>query len=356
MSLIHSVETKLAPHCYSQEEITRALMSQWASNYHNPERILRFQRNVLVGTRHLALPLEQYKTMQGFEAYNSAWIEAAVPLTTELVRTLLDHAELDAAEINLIASTTVTGIAVPSIEARLMNTLPFSRQTKRMPMMGLGCLGGVAGLNRVCDYLKAYPKHAAILLSVELCSLTHQSMDMSIPNLIASGLFGDGCAAVLMVGEEHPLATKSRLRWLDSRSAFFNGTERVMGWDMVDSGFKVVLSSEVSQLVEQELPSELDDFLKCNNYSRSDLQFIVAHPGGPKVLTAMETALALDERFLEKSWRSLREFGNMSSSSVLFVLKDTLEGSVAGQLGAMLAMGPGFCAELNLIYGMDGSE
>ncbi|MDF1663752.1 MAG: 3-oxoacyl-[acyl-carrier-protein] synthase III C-terminal domain-containing protein [Planctomycetota bacterium] len=357
MPLIQSVATQLAPHCYSQEEITRALMDQWASNYHNPERILRFQRNVLVGSRHLALPLEQYKEMNGLGAYNTAWINAAVPLATDAVTTLLDGANLDPGAINLIASTTVTGVAVPSLEARLMNTLPFSRQTRRLPLMGLGGLGGVAGINRVCDYLKAYPTHAAILLSVELCSLTHQSMDVSIPNLIASGLFGDGCAAVLMVGDDHPLATTSPLRWINSRSAFFKDTERVMGWDIVDSGFKVVLSPEVPKLVEAELPDELNDFLQSEGYTRKDLAFIVAHPGGPKVLTAMQGALALDEKALEKSWKSLKELGNMSSSSVLFVLKDTLDQSeLSGQLGVMVAMGPGFCAELSLLRGTEGQE
>lgn len=352
MPFIHSVSTQLAPYRYSQEEITSALMEQWASNYHNPERILRFQRNVLVGSRHLALPLDQYKQIQGFGAANDAWIKTALPMATKAVTSLLQRADCPASEIRLLTSTTVTGIAVPSIDARLMNTVPFSPQTRRMPLLGLGCLGGVAGINRVCDYLVAYPNHAAILLSIELCSLTHQAKDLSIPNLVASGLFGDGCAAVLAVGDDHPLASSAPLRWHQGRSAFFQDTERVMGWDLIDSGFQVVLSSEVPDLARAKLRSELNAFLEDEAYQRDQLDFFIAHPGGPKVLKAMEESLNLDENALALSWRGLKEYGNMSSTSVLFALRDTLEErEIRGQWGAMIAMGPGFCAEFNLIEG-----
>jgi len=349
MPYIHSVSCCLAPHSYDQEALTRALLEGWAQRYVNPERILRFQKNVLVGGRNLALPLERYDELSNLGAANDAWIEVAVPMARQAVSTLLQDAGLDASEIASLTSTTVTGVAVPSLDARLMNQLPFGRSTRRVPLFGLGCLAGVAGVNRVGDYLAGHPTEAAVLVAVELCSLTLQKSDLSVANIIASGLFGDGAAAVLMVGDEHPLAEKSPLHWSSPRSAFFPDTERVMGWDVVDSGFKVVLSPEVPRIVGEELPGEIQGLLQEAGVDSERPDFIVAHPGGPKVLEALEEALELDDE-LSHSWASLQKHGNMSSASVLFILKDTLDQlPPPGSVGVMAALGPGFCAELNLL-------
>ena len=350
MPFIHHVECSLAPHYYDQEALSEALLKDWGSRYFNPQRILDFQRNVLVGGRHLAVPLEQYGEMTGLAEFNAAWVDAAVPMATKAVDALLENTGISAADIDAIFSTTVTGLAVPSLDARIMNQLPFRRDTKRTPLFGLGCLAGVAGINRMGDYLKGHPTHAAILVSVELCSLTLQKQDLSVANIIASGLFGDGCAAVLMVGDEHPLARTSPLRWSLPRSAFFENTEHIMGWDVVDTGFKVVLSPEVPQLVANELPGEVKSLMAATAGNREKPDFMVAHPGGPKVMEAMETALELEDDALELSWQSLHQFGNMSSSSVLFVLRDTIERKPKpGSIGMMAAMGPAFCAELNVL-------
>jgi len=211
-------------------------------------------------------------------------------------------------------------------------------------------LAGVAGINRVGDYLKGHPDQAAVLVAVELCSLTLQRDDLSVANIIASGLFGDGCAAVLMVGDEHPLAKSSPLQWSNPRSAFFGNTERVMGWDVVGSGFKVVLSPDVPRLVEEELPIEVAGLMQDADMPGARPDFVVAHPGGPKVLKALQDALDLSPDDLSLSWESLRAYGNMSSASVLFILEDTLkELPPPGSVGMMAALGPGFCAELNLL-------
>ncbi|MEE2755595.1 MAG: type III polyketide synthase [Myxococcota bacterium] len=350
MPYIHSVECSLAPHYYDQDQLTDALMADWRERYFNPQRIIDFQRNVLVGGRHLAIPLEAYQELSGFGSFNTAWVKAAVPMATEAVAKVLDAAALDASDIDAIVSTTVTGLAVPSLDARLMNQLPFRRDTRRMPLFGLGCLAGVAGINRVGDYLDGHPDQAALLVSVELCSLTLQKQDLSVANIVASGLFGDGCAAVLMVGDEHPLAATAPLRWSNPRSAFFQDTERVMGWDVVDSGFKVVLSPDVPKIVAEELPSEVEALMADSGLEQARPDFLVAHPGGPKVMKAMETALGLDEDALALSWDSLARYGNMSSSSVLFVLRERMKNlPPAGSVGMMAAMGPAFCAELNLL-------
>ena len=350
MPFIHSVACALAPNYYDQETLTRSLLEDWTGEYVNTERILKFQQNVQVGGRHLAVPLERYRKLKSFGDYNDAWLEAAVPMATEAVEELLEGAGLSAEEVGSITSTTVTGLAVPSLDARLMNQLPFPRSTRRTPLFGLGCLAGVAGINRVGDYLMGHPKEAAILVAVELCSLTLQKQDVSVANLIASGLFGDGCAAVLMVGDEHPLAASSPLEWSHPRSAFFPETERIMGWDVVDSGFKVVLSPQVPNLVAEEVPKEVHALLEEAQLDQDKPDFLVAHPGGPRVLDALQNALDLEPEMLRHSWASLQKHGNMSSASVLFILKDTLDNPPPpNSIGMMTALGPGFCAEFNLL-------
>ena len=350
MPWIRSVQTTLAPHYYDQEELIEALVERWSQQYYNPQRIIDFQRNVLVGGRNLALPMERYRQLEGFGAHNDAWLEVAVPMAEDAVSGVLAQAGLKPEDVDLIVSTTVTGIAVPSIEARLMNRMPLSRACKRVPLFGLGCLGGAAGVNRAADYLVGHPKEAAIMLSVELCSLTIQKDDLSVPNIIASGLFGDGCAAVLLVGDEHPLAESAALRVFGARSAFFPDTERVMGWDVVDSGFKVILAPNVAEIVAERLPAELEDLLEKEGLQGEKPTFFVGHPGGPKILKTTEQALDLPPDALKPSWDSLAKYGNMSSTSVLFVLGDTLASPPqAGELGLMFAFGPAFCCELGLL-------
>lgn len=350
MPYIHSVSCAFPPNYYDQETLIQALKKRWSAKFFNPARLESFHRNVLVGGRHLALPLEEYDKLQGFGSHNDAWIKVAVDVAEKATNKLLDTANIKPSEIQMIASSTVTGVCVPSLEARLMNKIPFLKKTKRLPIFGLGCLAGVAGINRVCDYLLGHPKEAVVFISVELCSLTLQSQDLSIPNIVSSGLFGDGGAATLIVGNEHPLAQEAPLEVCSWKSAFFRDTERIMGWDMVDTGFKVVLSNKVPDIVSKELPGEIDTFLSENNVTSSSLDFYVAHPGGPKVLKAMEVALNLKDGDLKHSWDCLAKHGNMSSVSVLFVLEALLKDLPAkNSWGMMTAMGPAFCAELGLL-------
>ena len=350
MPHILTVSTALPDHYYDQEQLISALLERWGQRYVNPERIARFQRNVLVGGRHLALPMERYDELTGFGDHNDAWIEVAVPLAERAVRAAMAAAGIGADEVAMIASTTVTGLAVPSLEARLMNRLPFAADTRRMPLFGLGCLAGAAGINRVADFLRAEPTAAAVFVSVELCSLTLQKDDLSVANIVSSGLFGDGCAAVVMVGDEHPLAATAPLRVVAGRSHFIPETERVMGWDVVDSGFRVVLAPTVAEVVAEELPGAIDALCAAKGWGREDLGFFVGHPGGPKVLKSAAAAMGLSDEDFAASWDSLRRFGNMSSTSVLFVLAETLAAKPRpGSRGLLFAFGPAFCAELALL-------
>jgi alkylresorcinol/alkylpyrone synthase len=222
-------------------------------------------------------------------------------------------------------------------------------------MMGLGCMAGVAGINRVCDYLKAYPNEAALFISVEACSLTFQLEDISVANLVSTGLFGDGCAAVLLVGDDHPLAINAPLQYQGSESIFFPDSENVMGWDVSEKGLSIILNKNVPDVVREQMAGPLYHFLRKHGLERKDIASIFAHPGGPKVLLAMEEVLDLPQGGLEHSWQSLNELGNMSSVSVLDIFKRHLneyendDRQLKGGLGLSLAMGPAFSAEIGLL-------
>ena len=350
MPFIAATATAFPSHYYDQEELLGALREVWKRKYFNIDRIEKFHRNVTVSGRHLALPIEDYANLGGFGASNDAFLRVAPELGARTLGILLDKVGMQAGDIQLLATTTVTGIAVPSLEARLMNRLPFSTQTKRLPLFGLGCMGGAAGVARVSDYLKGHPTEAAILLSVELCSLTLQTEDLSTANLISSGLFGDGAGAVLMVGDQHPLATPDGVQVQACRSTFFPDTERVMGWDIGESGFKVVLSPTVPDYAGDPLRVAVEEFLHDMGLSSGDIQHWICHPGGPKVIQSIEESLNLSPDALEPTRESLRRDGNMSSASVLFILQDYLDKRFEpGEKGVLLAMGPAFSAEAVLL-------
>ena len=334
-------------HYYDQETLLGALRRSWGRRHFNLDRLEAIHRNVLVGGRHLALPLEQYETLTTWGKANDAWIQVAREVGERAVRQALERAGCDAGEIDAFIFVTVTGISTPSLDALLMNQLGLAARVKRTPIFGLGCVAGAAGLARISDYLRAYPDHVAVLLSVELCSLTIQRDDLSVPNLIATGLFGDGAAAALVVGANRP-ATGPRI--IAARSVFYPDSERVMGWDISETGFRIVLSADVPTVVVEHMAHDVDAFLGDQGLARRDVARWISHPGGPKVLQAMQQALGLDDADLEPSWRSLREVGNLSSASVLLVLEEAMNRPPPpGSYGLLVAMGPGFCAELVLL-------
>ncbi len=345
---IASVGKAFPPHHYSQAELLEEFRALWADRLFNLDRLEQLHRNVLVGGRHLALPIGEYRQLDGFGSSNRAWIRVAQEVGAEAITDALERAEKKPEDVDALFFVSVTGIATPSLDARLMNRLSLPSRVKRVPIFGLGCVAGAAGIARAADYLKAYPTETAVLLSVELCSLTLQRQDFSIANLISSGLFGDGAAAVVMVGEELSAAGPQIVA---TRSVFYPDTERVMGWDISERGFQVVLSAEVPNLVRDHLRDDVEAFLADLGLARAEITSWVAHPGGPKILEAMQEALELPEDALALTWKSLGEVGNLSSASVLLVLEETMatRRPPPGSLGLLLAMGPGFCSELVLL-------
>jgi len=345
---IAAVGRALPPHYYDQETLFAALQRRWADRFFNPERLERLHQNVLVGGRHLALPIEEYDGLTTWGKANDAWIRVAQEVGGEAVLDALRRSGIPAEDLGAIFFVTVTGVATPSIDARLINRLGLPTRIKRLPIFGLGCVAGAAGIARAADYVRAFPDQVAVLLSVELCSLTLQAEDLSIPNLIATGLFGDGAAAVLVVGEER---SEPGPRVVATRSVFYPDSEQVMGWDISESGFQIVLSADVPEVARSFLRQDVDTFLADQGLTRADIRSWVCHPGGPKVLEAMQESLELPDGALDVTWDSLRRVGNLSSTSVLLVLAETMEHHrpAPGSYGMLLAMGPGFCSELVLL-------
>lgn len=343
--------TALPAYRYTQLDLAELAQTLLPEHAIEANVLSRFFRNVGVQQRFLALPKHEYAGLTGLAARNRAYVSAALELGERALTDALRTAELPASEVDLLVTTTVTGLAVPSLDARLMNRIPFADDLKRMPLFGLGCLGGVAGLARTAEYLRAFPKAAAAFLSVELCSLTLQKDDASVANVIASGLFGDGAAALVLVGAEHPRAHAAGPSVLDSKAKFFHDTERVMGWDVVDGGFKIVLGSEVPSIAREGVPGLVDALLQKHGKSRNDVDYWIVHPGGPAVMEGLRAGLGLTHAQVERTKRSLSEVGNLSSASVLFLLDEVVHQvkPEPGRLGLMIAMGPAFCAEAVLL-------
>ena len=347
---IRAIGRALPSHYYPSELLSRALLDEWGTCGHERTRVERIHRAAGVRGRYLALPMDAYRSLRSFAAANEAWVRVATELGGEALDSALRRAGLEPTDVDHFFFTTVTGIASPTVDVKLINQLGMRSDVKRTPMFGLGCVGGAAGTARAADYLRGFNDEIAVLLSVELCSLTLKLGDRSIANVISTALFGDGAAAVVLAGAERRGAPAGP-RVVGSRSLFFRDTEEVMGWRIDDGGFNVVLTAGIPHLIDAHLRDAVDSFLSEHGLSRRDVAHWMAHTGGPKVLRAIEDALEIGRGGLVRSWRSLEAIGNLSSASVLFVAADLLESGEAeeGDHGVLLSLGPGFCGELVLV-------
>jgi alkylresorcinol/alkylpyrone synthase len=346
--MIASVGSAFPKHYYPQALLSAALRKYWDGRLNNPDVVDRMHAHAEIDGRYLALPIDAYYEMTTWGQYNDAWIECAQDLGHKALCQALAGAGLSAQDIDALFVVSVTGVASPSLDARLVNRMGLSPCVKRIPIFGLGCVAGAAGIARAADYVRAFPHHIAALLSVELCSLTLQKEDVSMANLISSALFGDGAAAAIVAGAERNFRGAEIL---DTRSIFYPQTEHIMGWDISEKGFQIVLSPQLPQLIVDHLGHDVDEFLADHGMNRNDIGRWILHTGGPKILEATGTALGLPKEKLDASWDSLRRVGNLSSASVLLVLEEVFQRRrpEAGTYSVLAAMGPGFCSELVLL-------
>lgn len=354
MTRIVAVTPVLAPHRRTQGEIAALAAELCAITPQRQPLLERIYAAAGVETRHLALPPERYAALADFGETNDEFLRQATTLGAQAVTDALHASGLAASDVDVIVSTTVTGVAIPSIEARIAAQVGFRPDVRRIPLLGLGCAGGAAGLAVVHEYLLGHPTAVAVLLAVELCSLTLQRSDPSTTNFVASALFGDGAAAVVAVGDDraNPAGeTWAGPRVVDTRSVLYPDSLSALGWHVGESGFTVLLGREVPDLVRKHVGHDVQALLAAHDWQVSDVTGWICHPGGPRVLDALRDGIGLPDSALELSWQALGRVGNLSSVAVLHLLHETIlqRRFTAETPGMMVALGPGLAAELVLL-------
>jgi alkylresorcinol/alkylpyrone synthase len=350
-----ALATAVPPYVVGQEdarEFARHLFREVLTE--DNDRLLAVFDHAGIDNRNVCAPLEWYATDRTFAEKNQLYIDNAVELGARVAREAMASAGLGPEDIDHLVFVSSTGIAAPSVDARLANVLGLRSDFCRTPIWGLGCAGGAAGLARARDFAMAKPGSRVLLIALELCSITFQRNDFSKRNLVAASLFGDGAAAALVVADDG--VTHNGHRPLDLVAAsgtFWSDTLDVMGWDVDGTGLHVIFARDIPTIVHERVRPGLEAFLGRHELTLSTLDHVVAHPGGTKVLAAYQEALGLPPEALGHARQVLRDHGNMSSPTCLFVLERFMKAQDirAGETAVLSALGPGFCAEYVLLRG-----
>ncbi len=338
---ILSVATALPPYRIGQDEAKEFARGMFSEAHGDFERLLKVFDNTNIDGRHFCVPPRWFGEVRSFKEKNALYVEHALDLSEKAARRALDRAGARPEDVGGIFFVSTTGLSTPSLDSKLIFRLGLSEHTRRLPIWGLGCSAGVAGLARAADHARLYPGELSLLVGVELCGLTFQRGDLSKANLVATSLFADGAAAALIgSGAEGP-------ELIGSHSTIWPHTEDVMGWDLVETGLKVRISRSIPALVRRRMS---EDFLRAcasAGVSPEDIVHCLIHPGGTRVLDAVEEVLGLEPGGLVLPREVLREFGNMSSVTVMFVLERFLHSRefLTGEHGVLSALGPGFSTE-----------
>jgi alkylresorcinol/alkylpyrone synthase len=347
---IAAVRGALPPHRHRQAELVEMTAELCGLGPARRALLDRLYTSAGVETRHTVLPLTDYGKLEGLGPTNDLYTEHATTLGEQAVRRALRAADVAAHEVDLLMVTSVTGVAVPSLDARLVPRLGLRPDIKRMPVFGLGCVAGAAGLARVHDYLLAWPQHTAVLLAVELCSLSMPLTNATSADLVVSGLFGDGAMATVARGE-HTAGATAGPQVIASHSELCPDSGDVLGWHLGAEGFRIVLTTALAEVIARHLGPCVRAFLAQHGLTPDNVYSWICHPGGLNVIGAIQRALALPDGALETTRASLAQVGNLSSASVLHVLHKTIDDDrpPPGAFGLLIGLGPGVSIELVLL-------
>ena len=350
MTALLTVERYLPPFRYSQEEVTRHVAA-WLEGDGAASRLLSVYSAAGVRCRGSVVPIEEVFHPRDFETQNDRYREIACRAATDLSRRALERAEIAPSEVGLVVSVSCTGFMIPAVDAYVADALRMGPRLVRLPITESGCAGGVVALARARDYLCRHPEQAALVLGIEFASLTFQRWDRSATNVVSTAIFGDGAAAVVLVGRQHPRARAGLAKVVDSESLFFRGTTHLMGFRLRNQGLQIVLDRELTRFVRREVGRAVGCFLGARGLQREDVTRWILHPGGRRIIEAMSECLGLAPGDLAPTEKVLAEHGNMSSVTVLFVLDEILRagGVRCGERGVLGAFGPGFGAEFALL-------
>lgn len=337
------------PYKVPQQTVKEFAEGIFSSSFPEIHRMLPAFENTEIITRNLCKPLDYYLQLHSFEEQNNEFIRLALEYSVKATEECLSRAGISQNEITDLVFISTTGLATPSLDALIINKMRLNQNINRMSIFGLGCGGGVSGFAKACTLAKANPKAVVLLVAVELCSLTFLRNDYSKSNFIGSSLFADGVAACLITGDNYNTSSIPKISFVASESKLYYDTLDIMGWDFTDKGFKVLFSSGIPALIAANVRNDVTSFLSKHNLKLDAVKNFIFHPGGKKVLGAYEEALAAEGDFLRTSREVMKEYGNMSSSTVLYVLERFLTYRYNEGYGLMMSMGPGFSSEMVLL-------
>jgi alkylresorcinol/alkylpyrone synthase len=338
-----AIATAVPPYVLDQEEIVRLARPHYDRlGGVDTARMIPVFANSGIDRRYSCVPMDWYETPRGWTERNALYLQHAADLLERAARDCLDRAGLTPRDLDAVVAVSTTGIATPSLDALLSNRMGMRPDVKRLPIFGLGCAGGVLGLSRAADWARAMPGATILFLVVELCALSFRRNDTSKSNIVATALFGDGAAAAIVSGDGDGPA------FGPGGEHLFPQSLDIMGWDVGDDGLKAIFSRDIPQLVRGEMRAATGIFLARHGLDLYDINRFICHPGGTKVIAALEEAFGLAENALAVERAVLRDYGNMSAATVLFVLERALKQKPRGRL-LLTAMGPGFTAGFQLL-------
>jgi len=337
------------PYRVDQQEVKQYSKTMFAPSFPQIERMLSAFDNTEIKTRNFCKPLDYYASVHTFHEQNNEYIRLSLEYSVSAIEKCISSAQIKKEEITDIIFVSTTGLSTPSLDALIINKMRLSQNISRMSIFGLGCGGGVSGYSKANILAKENPDAIVLLVVVELCSLTFLRNDFSKSNFIGSSLFADGVSACIITGDNHSNKTKNQISYLAAQSKLYYDTLDVMGWEFLDTGFKVLFSHDIPTIISQNIRTDITTFLEKHQLKISDISNFIFHPGGKKVLTAYEEALQVEGDFLKNTREVMNENGNMSSATVLYVLERFFTQNYKNGYGLMISMGPGFSSEMVLL-------